>query len=84
MVIFMFYHRQGEWLIALLRGGEEPAEVTASVSRPRKIYDKASLILIHSGLGRRERGHEHSKREDLSWHPSSFLSLFTVNKFYQV
>lgn len=73
MVIFMFYHRQGEWLIALLRPGEEPVEVTARVSRPRKIYDKASLILIHSGLGRRERGREHSKGEDLFWHPSPLL-----------
>lgn len=59
IVIFMFYHRQGGWLIALLRLGEEPAEVTANVSRPRKIYDKATLILIHGGLSSRERGQTH-------------------------
>lgn len=80
MVIFMFYHRQDEWLIALLRPREEPAEVTASVSRPRKIYDKATLILIHGGLSQREsEGTNTRKRKIFS---GILRHSSAVNKFY--
>lgn len=54
------------WLIALLRPGEEPAEVTANVSRRRKIYDKATLILIHGRLSPRERKQTHTLKKIFS------------------
>lgn len=78
VVIFMFYHRQGGWLIALLRLGEEPAEVTANVSRPRKIYDKATLILIHGGLSSKKRGQTHTLKKIFS---DILCDFFTILQF---
>lgn len=54
--------------------------VTASVSRPRKIYGKATLILIHGGAPASARAEIFKRREPLL---ASFAAL-AICKFSEI
>lgn len=52
--------------------------MTANVSRPRKIYDKATLILIHDGLSSRKRGQTHILKKIFSSIYRDFSTILQI------
>lgn len=57
--------------------------MTASASRPRRIYGKATLILIHGGERRREGTRYIRKKGETSfWHPSP--ARLAICKFSEI